>query len=242
MHRGWIVELGEIDRITTKKDAEILKNFLSRRVDHIRPPYGRRTIDMSRQFVLFGTTNQGAFLLDTTGQRRFLVIETGDKPFDLDLLRSVIDQVWAQALAEYREGKPWWLDSKLDEEHQREMEAFQAEEPWAMLIETTLFEIKIERAKKHQLLCEGVTVAEILEKMCIRAEAQNRGQANRAAEILRHMGWWKLENQVWREHRRLRLWFPPQHEMLEEIVESENEPDRSADIKAYYSSRNSMTH
>lgn len=242
MHGGWVIELGEIDRITTKKDAEILKNFLSRRVDSIRPPYGRRVIQMERRFVLFGTTNQGTFLMDTTGQRRFFVIQTGDKPFDLELLRSIIDQVWAQALAEYREGKPWWLDSKLEEEHQREMEVFQAEEPWTMLIGKALSDIKTDRMRKQEMLCEGVTVAEILEKMNIRAESQNRGQANRAAEILRNMNWWKLENQVWREHRRVRLWFPPQQEMLEEIAESDNESGRSADIKAYYSSYGSKTH
>jgi len=235
MHRGWIIELGEIDRITTKKDAEILKNFLSRRTDPIRPPYGRRIIEMERRFVLFGTTNQGTFLMDTTGQRRFLVIQTGDQPFDLELLRSVIDQVWAQALAEYQEGKPWWLDSKLEEDHQREMEVFQAEEPWTVLIEKALSEIKTERKRVQELLCEGVTVAEILEKMGIRAESQNRGQANRAAEILRNMGWWRMENQVRRGQRRLRLWFPPQHEMLDEIVESGDETARFADIKASYS-------
>lgn len=235
MHRAWIVELGEVDRITTKKDAEILKNFLSRRVDPIRPPYGRRTVDMSRSFVVVGTTNQGAFLMDSTGHRRFHVIETGDKPFDLDLFRSQIDQVWAQALAEYNQGLPWWLDPKMEEQHRTEMEVFQAEEPWTVLIDTALAEIQRERKKAHELLCEGITVAEILEKMGIRAESQNRGQANRAAEILRNNGWWRMENQIRKEGKRLRLWFPPQHEMLEEIDESGIESDRNADIKAVYS-------
>ena len=235
MHRAWIVELGEVDRITTKKDAEILKNFLSRRVDPIRPPYGRRTIDMPRSFVVVGTTNQGAFLMDSTGHRRFHVIETGDKPFDLNLFRTQIDQVWAQALAEYNQGLPWWLDSKMEELHKTKMEVFQAEEPWTVIIEKVLTEIKRERNRVKELLCEGVTVAEILEKMGIRAESQNRGQANRAAEILRNMGWWRMENQIRKEGKRLRLWFPPQHEMLDEMDESGDESARNADIKAAYS-------
>jgi len=234
MHRGWIIELGEIDHITTKKVAEILKNFLSRPTDILRPPYGRRQVEMPRSFVVVGTTNQGAFLMDTTGHRRFHVIETGDKPFDLDLFRSEIDQVWAQALEEYHNGKQWWLQSELEAEHQREMESFQAEEPWSVLIDKALAEILNERHRASEQLCEGVTIAEILDKMGIRAEAQNRGQANRAAEILRNMGWSRLENQVRRGHRRLRLWFPPQDEVLEEMSEAGDEAGLSQGVESPY--------
>ena len=158
--------------------------------------------------------------MDTTGNRRFHVIETGDNHFDLDILRSNIDQIWAQAIAEYKDGMPWWLDSKLENDHQQEMESFQAEEPWTVLIDKALTEIKRDRNKIKEELSEGVTIAEILIQMGIKAESQNRGQANRASEILRNMGWSKLEHQVRRGNKRLRLWFPPQDEMLEEMVET----------------------
>jgi len=236
MHRGFIIELGEIDRITSKKDAEILKNFLSRRADIVRPPYGRRAIEMLRAFAVVGTTNQGSFLMDTTGHRRFLVIETGDKPFNLELLLAELDQIWAQAVSEYETGLPWWLDTALEEDHQQEMEAFQAEEPWTVLIDKALLRIKKDRnkAKEVELLCEGVTVAEILEKMDIRAEAQNRGQANRVAEILRNMSWWRMENQVRRGEKRLRLWFPPYQDMLDEIAETKDISIKASEVKATY--------
>jgi predicted P-loop ATPase len=227
MHRGWIVELGEIDQLTSKKNAEIVKNFLSRKSDVVRPPYGRRPIEMHRSFVNVGTTNQETFLMDTTGHRRFHVIETGDTPFNLPLFQAHLDQVWAQALAEYRRGEPRWLSANLAEEHQREMGAFEAEEPWATNVANAIGSIRIKRNREGGMLCEGVTAAEILGEMEIRAEAQTRLQGNRIGGILRQMGWTHTENQVRRNGKRLRLWRPPQHEILEEMSETGGETGKS---------------
>lgn len=157
MHTGFIVELGEIDRITRKKDAEQVKNFLSKREDLIRMPYGRRVIPMPRSFLVVGTTNHSGFLVDTTGHRRFHIMETGSKKFNLDLLRGMVPQIWAQALAEYAAGMQWWLTPEMDTFHQDEMKAFEVEEPWEVLVLTALDQIKKQRheSKPKQLLAGG---------------------------------------------------------------------------------------
>ena len=68
----WIVELGEIDRITTKKDAEEIKPFLSSQFDRYVPKYGRSVINRPRGCIFVGTTNREKFLNDPTGERRWL--------------------------------------------------------------------------------------------------------------------------------------------------------------------------
>ncbi len=222
LHTCWIAELGEIDRITRKRDAEQVKNFLSKQADRIRMPYGRRTIEMPRGFVVAGTTNSAGFLVDTTGHRRFFVIETGDGKFDLDLLRGMVPQLWAQAMAEFRAGKPWWLDSKMEDQHSCDMRAFEIEEPWVELVLKSLADIKTRRhdAYPKRFLAEGVTVAELLQVMGVKAEQHHQAHTLRVAEILRNHDWTKKENQVRDGITRLRLWFPPQNEILEELADN----------------------
>ncbi|CAD5910541.1 hypothetical protein PCC9214_00002 [Planktothrix tepida] len=57
LHQNWIIEWGELERITTKKGAGTIKNFLSTREDQIRPPYARKNLKMKRQSVIVGTAN-----------------------------------------------------------------------------------------------------------------------------------------------------------------------------------------
>src|SRR5690606_6798161 len=66
----WIVELGELDRFN-KAESTKAKQFFSAYIDTCRESYGRRTIDVPRQCVFAGTTNQDEYLKDTTGNRRY---------------------------------------------------------------------------------------------------------------------------------------------------------------------------
>lgn len=221
LHTCWIAELGEIDRITRKRDAEQVKNFISKQSDRIRMPYGRRTIEMPRGFVVAGTTNSAGFLVDSTGHRRFFVIETGDGKFDLDLLRGMVPQLWAQAVAAFKAGTPWWLDSKMEDQHAYDMRAFEIEEPWVELVAKALADIEDRRHEMYpkQFLAAGVTIAKLLQVMGVKVEQQNHAQAMRVADILRKRNWTRKDNQVRGGNNRLRLWFPPQNEILDELAE-----------------------
>ncbi len=90
-HTHWCNELGELDGITSKKDAARMKAELSNPKDTFRPPYGRNTKEYPRRFVNVGTTNSDSFLVDSTGDRRFWVIDLGSRMIDLGKVRELRD-------------------------------------------------------------------------------------------------------------------------------------------------------
>ena len=69
-----LIELGEISSTFRKSDQEVMKNFITTRVDQIRLPYSARIQTFPRKFVLCASTNDEQFLLDPTGNRRYFVI------------------------------------------------------------------------------------------------------------------------------------------------------------------------
>jgi hypothetical protein len=92
---SWIVELAELDGLG-KREANAVKSFVTTTIDRARPAYGRYTVEKSRQFILFGTTNESAFLTDLTGNRRWWVVPVGC--CDVEGLSAVRDQLWAEAV------------------------------------------------------------------------------------------------------------------------------------------------
>lgn len=92
------VEFGELDQLR-RNELETTKAFVTRQVDKVRPPYGRRSLEISRQCVFFGTTNKENYLKDDTGNRRFKPIEVGW--LDFKALARDRDQLWAEALFIY---------------------------------------------------------------------------------------------------------------------------------------------
>ncbi len=92
------VEFGELDRMR-RNEVETVKQFVTRQVDKLRPPYGRKSIEVYRQSVFFGTTNKETYFRDDTGNRRFNPVEVG--MLDFDALERDRDQLWAEALFIY---------------------------------------------------------------------------------------------------------------------------------------------
>lgn len=98
----WCVELGELSQLR-KTEIEHVKLFLSRSIDKLRPPYGRRTIESPRRCVFFGTTNHETYLSDKTGNRRFKpVVLSADKLSFEKVIRDR-EQLFAEAKALYEE-------------------------------------------------------------------------------------------------------------------------------------------
>lgn len=123
----WIIEASDLSGMS-KAEIEHLKAFLSRRRDRARLAYGRTTTERSRHFIVIGTTNSTAYLLDTTGNRRFWPVTI--ERFDLDALRRDRDQLWAEAASREAAGESIRLDPALYAAAARQQEARRIEDPW----------------------------------------------------------------------------------------------------------------
>jgi predicted P-loop ATPase len=66
----WVVEMGELSTLY-RSELETAKAFITRQVDKVRPPYGKRREDFARSCVFTGTTNDHEYLMDASGGRRF---------------------------------------------------------------------------------------------------------------------------------------------------------------------------
>lgn len=104
----WIVELAELTSMK-KAESESLKAFFSEREGYFRPPYGKVLERFPRRAVFVGSTNQDEYLLDTTGNRRYWPVRVGDE-ISTENIMADRDQIWAEAVTYFRDGKPWWLD------------------------------------------------------------------------------------------------------------------------------------
>jgi len=112
----WILELAELESFRRAED-NAKKQFFAQRVDKFRRPYARNPEEFPRRAVFVGTSNDHQYLTDRTGNRRYWPFATsGD--FDRALLVRDRDQLWAQAVAEYRKWESlgggdndlrWWL-------------------------------------------------------------------------------------------------------------------------------------
>lgn len=90
----WSVEMGELANMR-RAQLEDVKAFLTRTIDKVRAPYGRRWEESPRRCVFFGTTNRQTYLMDDTGNRRFKPVEVGGLNFKA--LKRDRDQLFAEA-------------------------------------------------------------------------------------------------------------------------------------------------
>lgn len=97
MRGVWVGEVAELAG-QRRNEVEAIKEFLSRREDRARLVFDKLTSSVPRQFILFGTTNDTAYLKDATGARRFYPVRVGK--IDLDGLARDRDALLAEAYAD----------------------------------------------------------------------------------------------------------------------------------------------
>lgn len=123
----WLIEIAELDRMN-RAEVTAVKSYASRQVDTYRPPYGRVAIDVPRQCVFAGSTNEHEYLRDQTGNRRYWPIECGD--IDVAAITQDRDQLWAEAVHLHRAGEQHWL-TDAEEQLAREAQDDRRERhPW----------------------------------------------------------------------------------------------------------------
>lgn len=111
----WIIEMPELSALR-KAEVEAIKAFTAKAEDSYRAPYERYTTVRKRQCIFVGTTNRYEFLKDPTGNRRFWPVdvhpEEAIKYMWTDLDEKEVGQIWAEAVALYKEGESVYIDDE----------------------------------------------------------------------------------------------------------------------------------
>ena len=124
-----MVELGEIDSTFKKSDISALKAFLSRPIDTLRAPYGRRHVRRPRVTTFAGSVNTIQFVNDSSGARRFWPVQLRSGE-ELDWDHGIdVRQVWAQANSLWEGREDWNLEDYTLEAREEELAHFVQEAP-----------------------------------------------------------------------------------------------------------------
>ena len=176
----WGLEIAELSSVH-RSEVERVKAFMTRREDRFRPPYGRRVQTWPRQLVFVGSTNRTEYLIDETGGRRFWGVAC--TAIDLELAAARKGQLWAEAVAAYRSGEKWWLDSEdlLRSAADAQEARFQAD-AWEERIAEAL--------EPYQWQSRGeITVARVLDAIKVETARQDRAAQMRVAACLKRLGY-----------------------------------------------------
>jgi predicted P-loop ATPase len=177
----WLIEIAEMSALS-RAEAATLKAFITRDVERFRPSYGRREVIQPRQCVFVGTTNEAVYLKDKTGGRRFWPVKCGN--IDSKALTHDRDQLFAEAVALFRKGCPWWPDSQFEREHiaPEQERRFDRDEAWEEAIREWL------GARDKTLVKEVAQGALHLDLAHV-----GRTEQNRIIAVLERLGWHRLE-------------------------------------------------
>jgi predicted P-loop ATPase len=182
----WIIEFSEFARIN-RSTLDVVKAFLSRRVDHYRAAYGRVAEDFPRQCIFVGTTNNPLPLQDLEN-RRFMPIRCRRYSGDIPKLR---DQLWAEAVAHYKAGKPWWVtDATLIETVKAHQEDARQHDEWEDMLRESLMGIVT------------VTLADVAERLGIKPDRLDKSVQTRLGLVMKAIGFMRK-----RETSRARAYY-----------------------------------
>ncbi|MGF6806063.1 putative P-loop ATPase/phage/plasmid primase-like uncharacterized protein [Paraburkholderia sp. Clong3] len=194
----WLIEVPEMASMN-RTQVDTAKLFMSRKVDDYRSPFDKRNADHPRQCAFFGTINpeaDGRYLKDATGGRRFWPVECRNT--DIEGLKAVRDQLWAEAAARYAAGEQWWLTDDVEALAKIEQAARQDTNLWTDHVEKYLTYVSpTERGtpdwggvRDGSSICEEVTTGEIFEAIMGKPiTKKDTPDSKLIAQALKAAGW-----------------------------------------------------
>ena len=169
----WLFEFSEFARVN-RATLDAVKSFVSRRVDHYRPPYGRIARDFPRSCIFIGTTNDQHPLRDVEN-RRFMPIYCTQA--DLTWIDANRDQLWAEALLRHEQGEPHWVsDPTLKADCTKIQESARMDDAWETILEEQL------NGR------ETTTMTEAADKLGIKPDRLDKSTQTRIGFVLNSMG------------------------------------------------------
>ena len=196
LHKCWIQEWGEIERVFSKRQAGELKAFITRQTDTFRLPYGLTALEHARSSIIVGSVNDSQFLQDPTGNRRYWVIPIAVPRINIKQLKQERDGIWAAAIKAYRDGEQWWLTDEEEKLSSTNNQQFQIVDEWESAIANYL-------SSRTQ-----VSITEILTQVFDYELGKiDRSSQMRVGTILTSLGWKKVGR---KQHQGLRqiVWQP----------------------------------
>ena len=188
---------------STRADANEIKRFMTATDDgDVRMAYAKTTVERPRRWVMYGTTNDETSLPnDPTGLRRFAVLEVfGGGIHSTDYIPQHRDQLWAEALAAYKDGKRANLPDDLRNEVAEIAEHHRYKD------ESLENLIAAERWRAGQMY----TTADVAFRIGVTDSANrpvDRSSASRIGRALKAQGWHKTRQKV--DGRRQWGFMPP---------------------------------
>lgn len=172
-----IVEISELESFV-KSSNQSLKRFFTTRSDEFRKPYGIETQKFPRRCVFVGTTNEDEYLNDATGNRRYWPVKVQASTIEIEKVRDIREQLFAEALARLNSGEGW----------------FDMESESAQMIQQSRLELDpiindvLSALSKVEYLRSGLTVDEIISNMGLSVDKKTVAFRRRVGKILRSLG------------------------------------------------------
>lgn len=193
----WLYELAELASFG-KAEIQLIKAFISSKIDRYRPSYGRTVEAYPRQCVLVGTTNENTYLRDRTGNRRFWPVPVRNR-INIPWLKKWRDQLLAEAYALYLQGVPYTPEPDV------ELRLF------VPMQESRLVETAVLSEMTHVLtrapvatgigaivntLADFVTIAQLVLALGVDAAKSNAALEGQIRSWLDHEGWARVKKQI----------------------------------------------
>lgn len=209
---NWIVELAELQGYRTG-ELEGIKAFISEREDQFRVPFARLPERFPRRTCFVGSTNDDTPLRDPTGNRRWWPVSV--TRVDVDALRAVRDQLWAEALVYFEAGERWYLAGDEARIAAQEAEVYVAEDADDLLAGA----IRKWYVSLPEKMSE-VNVSEILGRVMFMATSQaDAGTASRIGRALRRLRFVKVRTGS--DHHRHTVYQVPDYLQIEWEINDE---------------------